>query len=308
MPPAPQADPNVAARRIYFHKVRPRLKSKADEFHLDRSAIAGAIEKLVGTDRFYLDEGEPGDEQHLCAVVDRADAPQRIRFYRVRRRNLPETEAGGVFEALTLGERSGLAESIHLVLFDDNVIGAEYNHYGPRTSTFATFLSERCELDVVLRPLIHSNVIDEILNMGEIRSVRLKVETSAVGALKQHAGGLGGALDVAELFSAGRYVDLKLATKPHDADFTAKVKALLRGLRDSGTLTNVEVAEVYGQKGDGLFDTLNVMKDLVTVNATINRESPRSRALDRDAAYGAVETAQKALAQDIAAGGTIVIG
>jgi hypothetical protein len=307
MPPAPQRDANVAARQIYFHRAQARLRSNADDFVWDRDAVAAAIAELVGTEEFYLDEGEPAEEQHLCAVVDRAQAPHRVRFYRVRRRNLPETEAGGVFQALELGERDGLAESIHLVLFDDGVIGAEYNHYGPRTSTFGTFLARRCDQDVAIRPLIHSNVIDEILDMREIRTVRLKVETEAIGALRQHDGGLSGALDAAELFSAGRYVDLKLATKPQDAAFADRVKALLRGLRDGGALDHLKAAEVYGQKGDGLFDTLNVMKDVVTVNARIARESPRSRALDRHAAYAAVEEAHRALAQEIAAGGTITV-
>ena len=307
MPQIPQPNVNRARRQISFHRVSPRLKSKADEFVWNRDAVAGAIGALEGTDDFYLTEGDTADEQSLCAVVDRSNAPQRIRFYRVRRRNLPETEASGVFEALELGERSGLAESIHLVLFDDEVIGAEYNHYGPRTSTFGTFLAERAALDAVIRPLIRSDVIDQILAMDEIRRLRLKVETSAVGALKQHTGGLGGALDAAELFSAGRYVDVTLATTPGDATFTDRVKALFHALRDSGSIDHLQAAEVYGQRSDGLFDTLNVMKEVLTVTAEIDRESPRSRALDREAAYEAVEAAHERLAGEIEAGGTIAL-
>jgi hypothetical protein len=291
MPPTPQADPNVAHRRISFHKVRPRAIAEIDAFELDRDAVAASVQALMGTVRFYLSEGDPAEEQSLCAVVDRVTPAHRLRFYRVRRRNLPETESDGVFEALELEERRGVAESIHMVFFDGNVVGSEYNHYGPRASTLGQFLNERCGLDVRLRPLVRADVLDQILRMSQIRKLRIKVDASEAVALRQSEGDLGSAFEAAEIFSAGRYVDLTLAARPSDERFTEKVKRLLSGLRQHGAIEHVGVAEVYGMSESGDLVALNLLHDQVTVKADIRRESPRSRALDRDSAYAAIESA-----------------
>jgi hypothetical protein len=306
MTPVPRHDPLLAKRKIYFCKAlnttNPNVASA-----LDRAALVASIQGLVGSAAFYLVDGDPGEEQSLCAVVDRAESPHRVRFYRVRRRNLPETEGGGVFRALELGEQDGLAESIHMVFFDDDVVGAEYNHYGPRATTFGGFVQERCSQDVRLRYLIRSDVIEKILRMPEIRKVRIKVEPSVATALKQHAGGLGGAFDAAEVFQAGRYMELVLAARAADRSFTDNVKSLLRAIRGQNAVGHVDAFEVYGKNQDSEYEHLNLLHDRVIVQTEISRESPRSRALDKDSAYAAVEAAYASLGDAINAGGTITV-
>lgn len=121
----PRRDPNFAETQDLLpqgcFRRRSRFRARSpDDYGEDR----GAPRHL----EFYIDEG---DEQYLSAIVDRSEPPQRVRFYRIRRRNLPETEQSGNFADLVLAEQEGLAESIHIVLFDEGVIGSEYNHYGP---------------------------------------------------------------------------------------------------------------------------------------------------------------------------------
>jgi hypothetical protein len=52
----------------------------------------------------------------------------------VRSTNLRHVEAAGLCSPLGLDPAAGLAEQIHLVSFSDNVIGAEFNSYGPRVT------------------------------------------------------------------------------------------------------------------------------------------------------------------------------
>jgi hypothetical protein len=305
MPPIP-IDPNVALRKVYFQKVLPRTGDPAD-FEFDRAAIVNGIEALRGAPDFYLQDGPEADEQFLCAAVDRTRTPQRFRFYRVRRRNLPETEAAGDFAALELEERSGLAESIHVVLFPDGVVGSEYNHYGPRATTLASFFKERLDQDVVLWQLVRKNVMSEILALREIRKIRIKASPAAAAALQGRASGLGGAFESAERFSAGKYLDLTLAPEPGDQQFTQRVKAFVRGLRDDEARSHLQAAQVYGLSEDGLYEALDLLHDYVVLNREIERESPRSRALDKDAAYRAVENAHREIQDDLAEGGTIAV-
>jgi hypothetical protein len=301
--PAIPADPNLARRKIYFHKVFAR--DGDPEFTLDRTALMGAIHALSGTTDFHLDEG---DEQYLCAVGDQDAAPQRFRFYRVRRRNLPETEEAGAFEELDLDPERGLAESIHVVLFDEDVIGSEYNHYGPRISLLPTFLRERCDHDLRLKQLVRRDVIDAILNMQDIRLLRLKVEPGPAAALQNRQSGLGGGFDAAEVFSAGKYMDLTLSSESDDAGFTQKVKAFFNDLRGDGpdeVGQLLETAQVYGRSEEGALEWFDVLKERVVLSREIERESPRHRALDKDAAYAAIIEAHAQVKAELDAG-TIV--
>jgi len=232
---------------------------------------------------------------------------KRFRFYRVRRKNLPETEAGGNFEALELDIREGLAESIHVVLFDGNVIGSEYNHYGPRATTLATFFNERLRQDVRLKQLVRQDIMNEILNLPEIRKIRIKASPTAAAALQGRATGFGGAATSADSFSAGRYLDLTLAAEPGDRQFTQRVKTFVRSLRRGDGRSQLEAAQVYGRNNDGLYETLDLLHDYVVLNREIERESPRSRSLDKAAAYRAVQDAYQEIQGELGAGGTISV-
>jgi hypothetical protein len=306
MPPTPRANANRAQRKIYFCKAQHLTNPQASPA-LDSVALIQALNQLPGTADFYLEEGDQAGDQQLCAVVDKQTAPQRVRFYRVRRSDLPETEAAGQFRALQLGAQDGLAESIHMVFFDDDVVGAEYNHWGPRATIFGRFIRERCSQQIRLRYLIQANVIEQILNLPEIRKLRIKVEPSAAAALGAEGSGLGELLDVGEFFERGRYVDLTLAANPEDQAFTDRVKGVLRWLRQRDAIEQIDAFDVYGKTEDEELQSLSLFSDRVIVQKEIARESPRSRALDKDSAYAAVESAYRELQAEIRRGSTITV-
>jgi hypothetical protein len=302
MPPRPQRDPNVAERKIYFHKA---LVDDEPDFVLDRDGIVTAIQDIRGTPQFYVDEG---DETFLCAVVDRPNPPHRIRLYRVRRRNLPEIEGDGNFGDLPLNEREGLAESIHIILFEDGVIGSEYNHYGPRITTFAQFAADRCGSDFRLRQFVRSDVIGQILAMAEIRRFRVKVSPAGLAALQAGGVTLNGAADATDLFRDGRYVELVWGAEPGDQRFRDRVKRIFRDLRNSGLdpTAVIESAQVYGRAApDDALEELDLLRDRLVITREIEKESPRYRTLDTGAAYGAVEDVYGEIRNELDEGGTL---
>lgn len=303
MPAIPRRDPNLAERKVYFHKA---VNADDPDYVLDRVQVIEAIAALRGTANFYIDEG---DEQYLCGIVDRAEPPQRIRFYRVRRRNLPETEEAGTFQDLELAARQGLAESIHVVLFENSVIGSEYNHYGPRVSTFGYYLNERCGQNVRIRQFIRVDVLQAILNMREIRRFRVKVTPLGATQLQERAQALSDGFEATDVFRAGKYMDLTLASEPRDANFTQQVKTLFRALRDSrGDPTEyLEAAQVYGVTADDLLDELDLLRDRVVIVQYIRRETPRHRTLDAAAAYAAIEESYAGLENELGEGGTLTV-
>ena len=78
----------------------------------------------------------------LCAIDARISRPALI-FSRVRRTGLPLLEDRGRMNELDLDATTGLLEPIHVMMFPDNVVGAEYNHYGPRITSLGQYLSDK---------------------------------------------------------------------------------------------------------------------------------------------------------------------
>src|SRR5207247_1911718 len=150
-------------------------------------------------------------------------------------------------------------------------------------------------------------VMAQILALQEIKKIRVKASPTAAAALHGQASGLGGAVRAAQDFSAGRYLDLTLAAEPGDRQFTQRVKRFMRGLRGDEERSHLQAAQVYGITEDGLYEWLDLLHDYVVLNREIERESPRSRALDKDAAYRAVENAYREIREDLAEGGTIAV-
>ena len=74
------------------------------------------------------------DNQYLCAWPESGRRPRTAIFRAIRRSGLPQVERGGELEDLYIPTAAGLAEAIHVVFFDHNIVGADFNFYGPRMS------------------------------------------------------------------------------------------------------------------------------------------------------------------------------
>jgi hypothetical protein len=301
----PQFDPNKAERKIYFYRAVPRDTDGAQGFELDRAAIATCIEGLKGKPDFYLDQG---NDRITAATLVRKAAPQRITLYAIRRRDLPSTDSGtGTFSILPLKEKEGLAEAIHIGLYPNSLVVAEFFFYGPRIGRFQDFLNERCGLDVELRNLVRGDVISQALKATEIRAMRIKVHPSDTTLQAVKGLGLGGAIDAAKKYHAGYSVDLTLRADRGDMSFTDRVRDFLKQSRTQDLSEILDAAEVTARNpATNELEDINLLSDKVVRIAIIERQSERSRALDADSAFAAIDKVYNDLKNDLPADGLLV--
>lgn len=276
---------NEAQRKIYFYRAFPAKPDPA--FLLDPGAVCKAINALRGTAVFYLDEGA---DRITCAEVVDASKPPKIKLYAIRRENLPSRDTGsGIIRELNLAADEGLAEAIHIRLFPNSVIAAEFFYYGPRTSRFETFLNERCNQDVIVKELYRGDVIERALKFRDVRALRVKINPSALTKQKASDLGFTGLIDTAKNFDAGVYADVTLRAEGDDPKFTAKVKKLLRRLQKEQPHELFANLEMEG-KSDATdhVEPLNLLSDQLVRVVRIPRESTRTRAVDSSAAFKAI--------------------
>lgn len=99
-----------------------------------------------------------GDGDDICAWP--LDNPNHnwLRLGIIRRSNFPQVENHGTISPLPISINHGLLESIHIVFFPNNIVGSEFNFYGPRISSLALYLNtkfadtlSRIHFDILLR-------------------------------------------------------------------------------------------------------------------------------------------------------------
>jgi hypothetical protein len=277
-----------AERKIYFYRAFPQ--DEDPQFELDRAAVCEAITALKGTDGFYLDEGA---DKITCGEIVSDKLPPRVKLYAIRRENLPSRDSGdGVIEELQLQEAEGLAEAIHIRLYPNSIIAAEFFYYGPRISRFQTFLNQRCDQQVVLKELIRGDAIERALKLKDVRALRVKIHPSDVSKQKASDLGFDGLMSTAKAFDAGIYADVTLRAAGADEGFTGKAKNLFRKLKSESPAHLFENLEVEGKGPEsGKVEALNLLSDQLVRVAHIPRESTRTRALDSPAAFKAIHTA-----------------
>ena len=125
----------------------------------------------------YLDDGEVS----LCCWVDRATASHRLRFAQIRRTGLPQLEQAGALSDLRIPTNAGLAETIHIVVFPDNIVGADFNFFGPRLCRFSRYLKEKAPNhlpDILFQPLLRHDISRLLTKLQNIRLFHLRIRAS----------------------------------------------------------------------------------------------------------------------------------
>lgn len=292
---------NAARRKIYFYRVEPTGPSVDDSWTLPRSAIAERLSGLEG-DAFYLDEGA---DRITCAEVHGAKAPQQIKFYGIRRRNLPSRDdGGGQIVELGLREKEGLAEAVHVVLFPNSIIGFESFFYGPRISRIESFINLRCEDDLAgpisIKQLYRGDMIERALQYTDIRVLRVKMRPNA--PIPAGDKDLVGVLEAANALHAAKYADVTFRTESHDERFSDRVKRLLWRLKQEKVDPSAvfEGLDVSGRNPEsGEIEPLNILNDALQRVVYIPRKDERTRALDSTAAFSAIREAYHDVKEDL---------
>ena len=126
-------------RNIHFFRADAGLNAAGRPVALDVEPVLDLVAKVACQDG---ERYQPqGDDNVLSSWVDSTANRPRLRLATVRRAGLPLVEAAGALSSLQLAADQGLYEAIHAIFFPNNVVGVEFNFYGPRPSRIPWYLS-----------------------------------------------------------------------------------------------------------------------------------------------------------------------
>ena len=165
----------MAIRSIFFYEVRPTRPIKDAAWRLDVPALVNALDHLPDETRLRPSE----DSYEFAEVVARGTNPT-VAFVRCRDLGLPMQAQQSTLEPFYIAADRKLAELTHAVFFPEHIIGAEYNHYGPRISSLAAYLSATVPQllpdneRVTIASLVNASAMDVVRRAKSIKSIYLR--------------------------------------------------------------------------------------------------------------------------------------
>lgn len=254
---------------------------------------------LAGEDRvLHLPEGRTA----YC-WVDSDSAPQKLRLGNIRNSSLPSEFFEGELGPLPLRRRGGLADPIHVVFFENNIVGADYNFHGPRISGLQKYLAvkahEWCH-NLSLGVLVDPETYTRLDRFEELRILDLRMRPADAEVLLQgHSRGLAGTFGSAnELLNEDAQLELVLRPRSHSrGGIGSGILETVKGMfLNEDVRNNMSRFRVQGinQQGE-TEDFIDLLSDDLTVRKNMIKQGGRSRAVEADSAYQAITEAHDEL-------------
>jgi hypothetical protein len=302
--PRRAARPRVT-RKIYFFRADVGSDDAGQPLPYDPQPALDHIRQLPfrsGADGNYWDGPE---DSVTCCWVDNDQAPRRLRLGDIRRRYLPRVEDAGVLTDLQIPRTSGIAEEIHVIFFPENIVGSEFNFYGPRMSRLRRYLAAKTA-DIAVVPyfeaLLRRDVLEKLNNLEDVRLFQLKIRRSWIDTVTQADRDLGAAFDAAARAGQAEEVEIVLKSQAYSRNPIAS-----RLLRTAGRLLRSDQATneasrfiVRGQNQEtGRVDTLDLLSDKLISSQQIVLANARTRTLDSNSTYAAIRRAYDELNEEL---------
>ena len=295
MPPRPRRapKPQVIERSIHFFKVDCGAGEGGKPLPFDCAPVLEQINskpfKRAAVGGRYV---PTSDGEAHCAWVDE-DAeelidgfqPRRVRFGRLRRNAIPQFEQAGELAQIDLGAGSSLCETSHLLILPNNIVGAEFNFFGPRAARFADYmqhLSGQATPPFGMEQLLRQDVLVQLKNQQAIRAFDLAIRPSYADIISEVSPNLGAALNAAREASDASVIGVYLKADPRKHSDTLGTK-LFRQVRRIGRLPglreNAMRAQVRSVGPDGTMRDLDLLQDLLVISKKITSVGAMSAAM-----------------------------
>jgi hypothetical protein len=295
---APRAAPGhtIVERRIAFFRVYAGCDDAGRPLPFDPGPALARVHRLPFTakGRYWQDD----DGNATCCWVDCAEPMARLRFGHIRRSGLPQVERRGLLTPLHIPAASGLVEQVHVVFFPGGIIGSEFNFYGPRVPRLAQYLAakagEGCAA-LAFEPLLRQDVAAQLDQLADIRLVRLRIRASYAAQVAQADRDLGSAFAAAGRAGDAEELEIVLKSLPRSRHPLAErlLGAVKRLAGFSDLRSEVSRFDVKGlHQQTGHVEELDILSDQLIATGQIIRQDARTRALDPDSAYAAIERAE----------------
>ena len=283
--------PETVTRKIHFFRAITELNAAGQHVPFVYEPI---LERLNGIP-FTLPGRYMLDDAGYVFGSPQPGKSSRIIFGKSRRRGLPWQEEDGDFKALAIPATAGIAELTHVVFFADNLVGAEYNHFGPRAASLARYLRKQCPAEcpeVTFAPLLALDALTQLDALETIKLATIRVTRPYIARVAEASESLSAAFQQAA--TIGDAQDFELTLRPQKFSRGHLSDTVRDVLRRFVTL-NANEQVISGLKVEGELGSDDIVIDLLADKLVMAKQvlqvDDRSRAVNSDSAFEAIEEA-----------------
>jgi hypothetical protein len=300
-----QWNSSEVVKKIYFFRVDVGKTDAGKLAEFDPKPILKALNKLGFKDgERYVDNG---DGNSTCAWVDNAASEPKMRLATIRKTDLPQFEVGGELDDLELPENGGLAEPMHMIFFPNNIVGAEFNFYGPRATRLPWYLKQALPVEAAsinrIEFLTRQDVLGQLGQFETIRTVSLTARPAYSATLQTEISDLAAALDAAANIGGSETISLSLSV---GRSRTGKLQNILQGIKNLVKKKKIPIElvsrfDVSGLNAEtGRVESVDLLQDYLVAEQRVLKVDPKMRALDRESVYKGIRDAYARLKSEIA--------
>ena len=232
-----------------------------------------------------------------------------IAYVRCREHGLPMLAEQATLEPLNIAADKKLAELTHAVFFSDHIIGAEYNHYGPRLSSVAAYFADKVpqclpeNKKVFVTSLVNSDSLSLLHNARSISAVSLSMAPQLLDAVDtvQHLS----TRDALRYMSRG-YGAQKIGLNMNNRNGLDKheIVGFVNWAFEQGSgLLSSAIANV--ELEDGTRQRLNLLKNRIGVEREMELLGPNARSVAHESARIQIVDAFDSLEEQIRGAATL---
>ena len=283
----------LTKRNVFFYEIRPTRRMDV-EWRLDVSGLVEALDVLSDEQRIREVPGETGDSYEFVQVIQTGTNPA-IAYVRCRDHGLPMLAREAILEPLTIAADRQLAELTHAVFFDHHVIGAEYNHYGPRLSSLVRYLADKVPQclpsnnRISVAPLINTQLLVLLRDAPTIKSISLTMAPQLLDSVDaaRHLRSRDALRQISSGYSAQR-----VGINMHNRSGLDKneVIGLVDWAFEQGS-SLLSAAHAVVQLADGTNPPINLLRSRIGVEREMELIGPNARSIAHQSARAEIMSA-----------------
>jgi hypothetical protein len=180
---------------------------------------------------------------------------------------------------------------MHLIIFENGYVAAEFNFEAPRINRLGPYLfSKRNELKTkpVFLPLFQQDILEVVRGMPTINFLEIKGQPDAKELLRSADEDLANAYGTIGGLGADKAIHFGLtAQKTPDSKLKKLSMRLAKLAKNSpwDVRTSMSTLRVSGVNGEGKFDAIDLLEDHLIVVRPMERRSKKHKAVSSKSAY-----------------------
>lgn len=301
---------STITRKIHFFKIEmfeAQVSSSLFAKHSDPAKVMEYIQSLQFMDNkprsryMYLPNND------VCFLeLDSIDAKKgRImgKMALSRRSALPELEQQGTLTSLNIPPNSGLAELTHFVYYPSkDIIGIEFNFYGPRSSVFRDYIQEKSKHYskpvhfIRLNPILNLDVEQTLQRIGEVNMLQIELDKNSLFVIEELDTNLKKAFEAAAEVTESETVEIVFRKKKYKREgfvFPFLKSKIIDFLKNDGNRESLSRFKVVGEDlwaEDKKARGFDLLEDKLVSTKKIIAADEKGRNVDSDSMYDAIET------------------